>query len=113
MDIIFDTNEKMADELRTIVMKEIEKIATEGPRSEDIEKTREYLVKTWKNSLEQNSGWISYIQARYHSGLNFLGEYEKSLHAITNADVQQLAKKILADNNLVQVIMRPTKGEAK
>ena len=113
MDITFDTNEQLADELRAIVMKEIEKIAKEGPLSEDIEKTREYLVKTWKNSLEQNSGWLAYIQARYSSGLNFLGEYEKTLLSITGADVQQLAKKILADNNLVQVIMRPTKEMAK
>ncbi len=113
MDIAFDTNEKMADELRTIVMKEIEKIATEGPLSEDIEKTREYLVKTWKNSLEQNNGWMTYVQARYTSGIDFFGEYEKTLLALTGADVQKLAKKILADKNLVQVVMRPAKDGAK
>ena len=38
MTISFDTNEEMADELREIVMKEIEEIAATGPKSEDIEK---------------------------------------------------------------------------
>ena len=33
MTISFDTNEEMADELREIVMKEIEEIAANGPKS--------------------------------------------------------------------------------
>lgn len=55
MTISFDTNEEMADELREIVMKEIEEIAANGPKSEDIEKNREFMLKSWKNSLEQNA----------------------------------------------------------
>ena len=31
------------------------------------------------------------------------------LRDLTNADVQALAKKILADGNLVKVVMRPSK----
>ena len=63
------------------------------------------------NSLEQNAGWMSYIQAKYSSGLNYVADYEKTLRSVTNADVQALAKKILADDNLVKVIMRPAKAE--
>ena len=44
MTISFDTNEEMADELREIVMKEIEEIAANGPKSEDIEKNREFML---------------------------------------------------------------------
>ncbi|WP_418981669.1 M16 family metallopeptidase [Alistipes sp.] len=113
MDIAFDTNEEMADELREIVMKEIEEIAANGPKTEDIEKSREFFAKNWKNTLEQNSGWLNYIRAKYGSGLDYLGEYEQTLKALTNADVQQLAKKILADNNLVQVVMRPAPAQTK
>ncbi|MDE6624023.1 MAG: insulinase family protein [Alistipes sp.] len=107
MDIQFDTNAEMADELRAIVMQEIEQIAANGPKAEDIEKTREFLAKNWKNTLEQNGGWMSYIQAKYGSGLDYLGEYEQTLQSLTGEDVQALARKILDDKNLVQVIMRP------
>lgn len=113
MDIAFDTNEEMADELREIVMKEIEEIAANGPKTEDIEKSREFFAKNWKNTLEQNSGWLNYIRAKYGSGLDYLGQYEQTLKELTNADVQELAKKILADNNLVQVVMRPAPAETK
>ena len=113
MTISFDTNEEMADELCEIMMKEIEEIAANGPRSEDIEKTREFMLKSWKNSLEMNSGWMNYIQAKYGSGLDYVGQYEQAVRNLTNADVQALAKKLLADGNLVKVIMRPAKEKEK
>lgn len=113
MTISFDTNEEMADELCEIVLKEIQEIAENGPKTEDIEKNREFMLKNWKNSLELNQGWMNYIQAKYGSGLNYVGEYEQAVRDLTNADVQALAKKILADGNLVKVIMRPAKAEEK
>ena len=38
LQIQFDTNEEMADELVPIVFDEIEKIATEGPEAKDIQR---------------------------------------------------------------------------
>ena len=113
MTISFDTNEEMADELCEIVLKEIQEIAENGPKTEDIEKNREFMLKSWKNSLELNQGWMNYIQAKYGSGLNYVGEYEQAVRDLTNDDVQALAKKILADGNLVKVVMRPAKAEEK
>lgn len=113
MTISFDTNEEMADELCEIVLKEIQEIAENGPKTEDIEKNREFMLKNWKNSLELNQGWMNYIQAKYGSGLNYVGEYEQAVRDLTNDDVQALAKKILADGNLVKVVMRPAKTEEK
>ena len=110
MTISFDTNEEMADELCEIIMQEIRQIAENGPKSEDIEKTREYLLKSLKNSLEINSGWLGYIQTKYGSGLNFVQDYEPALRALTAADVQAMAKKVLAEGNLVKVVMRPEKA---
>ena len=113
LQISFDTNEEMADELREIILKEINEIAENGPRTEDIEKTREYLAKNWKNSLEQNGGWMSYIQQLNGSGLNYIADYEKTLQSLSNEDVQRMAQKILADGNRVTVVMRPEATEAK
>ncbi|WP_295935400.1 M16 family metallopeptidase [uncultured Alistipes sp.] len=109
MTISFDTNEELADELREIVMKEIREIAENGPKTDDIEKTREFMLKSWKNSLEINGSWISYIQSKQDPGLDYLADYEKVLKSLSNDDVKALAKKILEDNNLVKVIMRPAK----
>lgn len=90
-------------------MKEIEEIAENGPKTEDIEKTREYMLKSWKNSLEQNGSWMQYLQIKEESGLNYVADHEQAIRDLTNADVQAIAKKILADGNLMKVIMRPSK----
>lgn len=105
--IAFDTNEAMADELSEIVMKEIHNIADNGPLTEDIEKTRQYLLKEWKNRIENNSNWLGFIDSFYYRGIDRISNYEKAVKSVTNADVQALAKKILADNNMTYVVMRP------
>lgn len=113
MHINFDTNEEMADELREIVMKELQQIADNGPLTEDIEKTREFLLKNWQNTLEQNGSWMGYLQSKYSSGLDYAREYKSAVEALTNADVQAMARKVLDDGNLVKVIMRPAPAEEK
>ncbi len=107
LEIMFDTNDQLADELCQIVVAEIEKIAKEGPNSEDIEKHREFMLKSWKSSTERNGSWMNYIQSKYFSGLDYIGEYEQAVRDLTNADVQAMAKKVLEDGNLVKVLMRP------
>ena len=56
---------------------------------------------------------ISYIQAKYGPGLEYLKDYEQVIRSLTNADVQAMAKKVLGDNNLVKVVMRPAKEKAE
>ena len=108
LTIQFDTNAEMADELCEIIMKEIQTIANEGPKSEDIEKTREFLLKSWKSSLEQNASWMSYVSTLYSaSALDYLADYEQTVKSLTNADVQAMAKKMLEEGNMVKVVMRP------
>ncbi len=114
LEIEFDTNEEMADELCEIIMKEIQTIADEGPKSEDIEKTREFLLKSWKSSLEQNGSWMNYVSTLHSaSGLDYLADYEQAVKNLKNEDVQAMMKKILADGNLIKVVMRPEAAQAE
>ena len=113
MTIAFDTNAEMADELCEIILKELRTIAEEGPLTEDIEKHREFMLKNWKNSLDENGPWMQYLQAKYGSGLDSLAGQEQAIRSLTNADVQALAKKILDDGNMVKVVMHPEANEDK
>ena len=109
MQIQFDTNEQMADELMGIVVAELEKIAAEGPLAEDMDKTREYENKNYSKTIEQNQWWSQAIKEYYDYGVDYVADYLKAVNSVTAADVQALAKKILADGNLVKVVMRPEK----
>ena len=109
VQIAFDTNEQMADELAAIIVAEIEKIAAEGPLAEDLNKAREFENKNFSKSMEQNNWWSTAIDDYYKYGINTVEEYLPAVNSVSAADVQALAKKILADGNIVKVVMRPEK----
>ena len=109
--IQFDTNEKMADELSEIVVAELKEIAANGPKSEDLEKVREYMVKEWNNRLVQNGAWMNYIYQYYTYGeaVNRVANYENIVKGMTGEKIAALAAKVLADGNMTYVVMRPAK----
>ena len=109
MQIQFDTNEQMADELTDIVIAEIEKIAAEGPLAEDMDKTREFLLKDYKKNIEQNGWWSRTMQQYYDFGVDYVNDYEDAVNNITSADVQALAKRMLDEKSMIKVVMRPEK----
>ncbi len=107
----FDTNEVMADELSEIVVAELKQIAENGPKSEDLEKVREYMIKEWNNRLVQNSSWMNYIYQYYTYGeaVNRVANYENIVKGMTGEKIAALAAKVLADGNMTYVVMRPAK----
>ncbi|MBQ7856075.1 MAG: insulinase family protein [Alistipes sp.] len=109
LQVQFDTNEQMADELSDIVVAELQKIANEGPLAADVDKTREYLLKEWQNQLRDNGSWAQFIMEKYNNGLDYIGSYEQIVKDMSVEKVQALAKKILSDNNMTYVVMRPQK----
>ena len=109
LQIVFDTNDEMADELCEIIIAEMEKIAAEGPLADDVEKTREYLLKNYKKLMEQNSWWRQIINEYYDYGLDYQKDYEAVVSSITGDDVKAMMQKILDDGNHIKVMMRPEK----
>ncbi|MBQ5647603.1 MAG: insulinase family protein [Alistipes sp.] len=107
--VMFDTNEQMADELSQIVIDEIKKIAEEGPNKEDVEKTRAYLLKEFENQVQSNANWVNWLDEYNTYGTNYAAEYKKVVEELTYDDLKALAAKILKDNNMTYVVMRPEK----
>ncbi len=107
--VLFDTNEQMADELSEIVVAEIKKIATDGPNTEDVEKVRKYLLKEYENQVQVNSNWIDWLDMQNYRGIDFTAEYKKAVEELTYDDLKALAAKILKDNNMAYIVMRPEK----
>jgi zinc protease len=107
--VMFDTNEQMADELSEIVVAEIKKIATEGPKADDVEKVRAYLLKELENQLQSNDNWVDWLDQYNYRGVDFATEYKKAVETLTYDDLKVLAAKVLADNNMAYIVMRPEK----
>ena len=99
----------MADELSEIVVKEIKDIAEKGPKAEDVEKVRKYLLKEYENQVQVNSNWITWLDEYNYRGIDGTVEYKKAVEELTYDDLKALAAKILADNNMAYIVMRPEK----
>lgn len=113
VQVACDTNEKQADDVVAAIMAELEKIAQEGPLTDDVEKAREFLLKEHRNNLEQNNAWLSYLQRYYrdNSHVDWVNGYDETLKSITYDEVKALAAKLLADGNRILVAMRPQAAE--
>ncbi|MFI3293051.1 MAG: insulinase family protein [Rikenellaceae bacterium] len=107
LNISFDTNTDQADELIPLIESEIEKIATQGVDPMQISKSREFMLKDYKNSLERNSSIAGYISALYTSKIDYFADYEATVNAVTSDDIKDMAQQILKDKNRVEVVMRP------
>ena len=107
--VLFDTNEQMADELSEIVVKEIKDIAEQGPKAEDVEKVRAYLLKEYENQIQSNDNWVDWLDQYNYRGVNFAAEYKKAVEELTYDDLKALAAKVLKDNNMAYIVMRPEK----
>ena len=67
---------------------ELEKIAAEGPLKEDMDKTREFMLKDNKKNLELNGWWWRTLRSYYEEGLDNVNDYEPSVNAVTADDVK-------------------------
>ncbi len=107
LNITFDTNVEMYTELIPLIEAEVENIANCGVDNEQMSKSREFLIKDFRNSLENNSGLAGYISALHTSGLDYLSSYEDIVNSITSDDIKRVATQILNDHNRIEVIMKP------
>ncbi len=114
LTISFDTNTEQIEGLLPLIETEISQIAKHGVDAEQMGKSREFIVKNYKNSMEHNSNIARYISSLYTSGIDYFANYEEVVTSITSDDIKHMAKKILHDRNRVEVIMTPPqKEEAK
>ena len=91
----FQTNKEMYEKLMGIAKAELQNVANNGPRPEDLKKVKEFLIKKHSEDLENNRYWMNCIQAQYRDGYNPMANYENIVNSITGDDVANMAKAVL------------------
>ena len=95
MLIGFETNKEMYAKLMGIAKVELERVAHEGPREQDLKKVKEYKIKKHAEDLENNRYWMNCIQTQLRDGINMMKGYDELVNSITGQDLADLAKTIL------------------
>ena len=91
----FQTNKEMFEKLMGIAIAELQNVANNGPRPEDLKKVKEFLVKKHSEDLENNRYWMNCIQTQERDGLNPMKDYNDIINGITSDDVANMAKAVL------------------
>jgi zinc protease len=101
----FETQPGKEIELNGIVHAEFRKIAEDGPRSEDFNKAREFMLKHQQEQEQENSYWSSTVTDFYRLGYDLYSDYVKTLNVVTLDDIRNKAKAIIDAQNLIEIIM--------
>ena len=91
----FETNKEMYEKLMGIAKAELQNVANNGPRPEDLKKVKEFLVKKHAEDLESNRYWMSSIVTKEQYGYNPMQDYNNIINGITSEDVANMAKAVL------------------
>ena len=93
--IYFNTNKEMYEKLLGIAIAELQNVANQGPRPEDLKKVKEFLVKKHSEDMENNRYWMNCIQTQECDGYNPMQNYTDIINGITGDDVANMAKAVL------------------
>ncbi len=109
MTISFDCDPDRADDLKAKVYLELDKLAKEGPSTEDLSKTVENMLKTREQSKEHNSYYLNSIYGYYIHGINYddPANYEDILKELSTKDVKKVMKAFYKKPNIADVVFKP------
>ncbi|MDR1764090.1 MAG: insulinase family protein [Dysgonamonadaceae bacterium] len=106
---VFETDPAKVEYLNGIVHQEFRNLAENGPREADFSKSKENLLKSHQENLQQNSYWRSAILQYYRNGSDFHTDYDKILNSITPADIKKKAQALVKSGNMIEVVMNGVK----
>lgn len=107
--IFFQTNPERADELVKITKDELARLAENGPEPSEVDNHLESWRKMEAQNAHNSLTWLFLLQNYYNWGEGWGADYEQLMKNVTPEKIRDLARKIIADGNLKQVVVRPPK----
>ncbi len=111
ISVNFDCNPELVDKLVGIVHQEMEKMKNGIIDEKSLEKTKKELLKERKDSESSMDHDITSVKTYVLEGYNMeLPEnFEQIVNGITKDQIQDIANRILTDNQAYEIVFKPTK----
>lgn len=89
------------------VLREIERIRTEPVSDKELQDAKSYLTGSFPLRIDSNSKIAGFVLAvEFNSlGLDYVDKYPSLINAVTQEDIERVAKKYLDTNNYVLVVV--------
>jgi len=97
------------EKLIASTLDEINKIKTDGPLQENVDKWRAEDKTSFEPQLKTNNFWLSYLNGQLQAGqdLNEVNNYDSLLDVVKPGDVKIMAGKYLNGNNYIRLVLMP------
>ncbi len=103
--IMFETDPTRRPEMVKLIKEGIDLYINEGPKPEDLAKVKEYMLKTHKENVKENTYWLQALNTYYWDKMDVHNDFEKVLNSITIKDLKSFAKKFFGQKNMIEVSM--------
>lgn len=105
VQIQLPTAPEKRERMTEIVYQGVEDMVNNGPKEEDLQKVKEYLLRSHEESLKKNSYWMNQMASYVLYGEENVAPYIETVNSITAADIQELARRIFKSGNCIEVGM--------
>ena len=111
--MLFDCDPGRAEHLKSLIYAELDKIAEEGPTSEEVEKVVTSMLKNREQSKSHNVYWMDVISTYYTDGIdtNNPRNFENIVKKVRPEDIRKFTRFLLKDADVVDITFLP--GEKK
>ena len=111
--IAFQTDPQKYNDLIPIVYKELEKMATEGPSQQDLDKVKAYELKVYNQVLRMNNYWEYVLYTDLYNGIDVDTDFRYIVENMTCGDIRTTLRNLLSQNNCIEVTMTQPTTPAK
>ncbi|MDD5950731.1 MAG: hypothetical protein PUC53_02500 [Bacteroidales bacterium] len=105
MQIVYQTNPDRYEYLNGKIEAILENFTVSGPSEENLSKGKEYILKNYRKSLNDNSYYVTAMEEYLDNGVDLIEGFEQTLESISTDDVKSIVKEVLSQGNNVKVIM--------
>ena len=93
------------ERMTEIIYKGIDDMVANGPSAENLQKIKEYMLRSHTEALKNNNYWMNALVNKTRYNMDSVTDYEKLVNSITAKDIQNLAKQIFKSGNRIEVGM--------
>ncbi|MBN8531187.1 MAG: insulinase family protein [Alphaproteobacteria bacterium] len=103
------TRPEKAEEAKAVIESEIRKLRKEGVTENELALAKRYLTGSFALQLDTDNELVAYLTAMqlYHLGDDYLEKRNAYLEAVTLEDVLRTARRLLAPEKLLWVVVTP------
>ncbi len=103
--INFRTDPEKYASLIPVIYEQLDIVASDGPSQEDLDKVKEFEVKTYGQVEIMNNYWQYVMYNTLFNGVDLDKDYVARVKALTVEDIRDLARAILAQKRRIEVTM--------